>query len=107
MRRGCRGLRNFRIVEMTEMNPAQDRRRFSTDDAIIAIGLGASGLAFWLSYAMRARFLYDDWATVANFTFDLNAPVSFRPFFTLWAPVQVHLFGSNPLPYYLIAHAVF
>lgn len=91
---------------MTEMNPPRASRRFPTD-AFIAMILAAGGLLFWLSYALRARFLYDDWSIVANYTYDLHAQVSFRPGFILWAPLQVHLFGLNPLPYYLFAHAVF
>jgi hypothetical protein len=62
---------------------------------------GIAALIFWLPYALRAGFVYDDWATVAGHKFNVALFLSYRPGFVLWKGIAVRLFQTNPLGYYV------
>jgi hypothetical protein len=65
--------------------------------------IGVVALAFWIPYAVRAGFVYDDWASAAGHQFNLALFTSYRPGFIVWEALVVHLFGADPLGYYLSA----
>jgi hypothetical protein len=58
-------------------------------------------LAFWLPYAFRAGFVYDDWSSAAGYRFNLALFTTYRPIFALWEAVIVRLFHTAPVGYYL------
>lgn len=75
--------------------------RLGRSKAVMPAVIGILSLAFWLPYAVRAGFLYDDWATVAGYKFHTSLFVSYRPGFVLWKAIVVRLFQTDPLGYYV------